>query len=70
MEFKKLILAVFIVFLLSFSYQPVSAFSVKKESVVFVLDSRYDKNVSDFIKINEIQTFQLFGFIVNKMYAD
>lgn len=57
MEFKKLILAVFIVFSLSFSYQPVSAFSTKKESVVYVLDSRYDKYVSDFIKKNETRLF-------------
>lgn len=57
MEFKKLILAVFIVFSLSFSFQPASAFSVKKESVVHILDSRYDKSVSDFIKKNETGLF-------------
>ena len=57
MEIKKLIIAVFIVFSLSFSYQPSSSFSVKKEYVVYVLDSRYDKTVCDFIKKNETGLF-------------
>lgn len=59
MEIKKLILAVFIVFALNFSYQPVSIFTKERESIVFILDFRQDNFTNDFIKRNESRKFEI-----------
>ena len=53
MQPKKFILALFIVFSLSFSYQPVSIFAKEKESIVYILNFKQDNFTNDFIKKNE-----------------
>ncbi|HMS65081.1 MAG TPA: hypothetical protein PKD83_07485 [Ignavibacteria bacterium] len=50
MKIRKLILTVFILFSLSFSYQPVSGFTNLKAPVVFVLDVSKDKVTNEFLK--------------------
>lgn len=59
MIFKKYILAVFIVFSLSFSYQPVSIYSKEKDSVIYILECNQDNFTNDFIKKNETKKFNL-----------
>jgi hypothetical protein len=57
MQIKKFILAVFIVFSLSFSYQPVTIYSKEKEPVVFILNYEHDSLTYEFINKNESKKF-------------
>ncbi len=59
MNIKKFILAVFIVFSLSFSYQPISASAKEKEVIVFIVDYREDNFTRNFIKANETKKFEV-----------
>lgn len=59
MEIKKYILAVFIIFSLSFSFQPVNIHSREKEPVVFILNYDRDFLTNEFINKNETRKFVL-----------
>ena len=57
MQIKKIILAIFIVFSLSFSYQPVSIYSKEKEVIVYIVNKDQDNYTADFINKNESRKF-------------
>lgn len=57
MQIKKFILAIFIIFSLSFSYQPVSIYSKEKEVIVYILNKDQDNYTADFINKNESRKF-------------
>jgi len=57
MNFKKIILSVFIILALNFSYQPANNFFKLKESIVLILESENDFNTNEFIKKNEAKAF-------------
>lgn len=57
MQIKKIILAIFIVFSLSFSYQPVSIYSKEKEVIVYIMNKDQDNYTADFINKNESRKF-------------
>ncbi len=59
MQTKKFLLTVFIIFSLSFSFQPVNIYAKEKEAVVFILEYNQDKFTNDFIIKNEIRKFQI-----------
>ncbi|MEP7145462.1 MAG: hypothetical protein ABI792_00485 [bacterium] len=59
MQTKKFLLTVFIIFSLSFSFQPVNIYAKDKEAVVFILEYNQDKFTNDFIIKNEIRKFQI-----------
>ncbi|MDQ3019974.1 MAG: hypothetical protein M3R36_05300 [Bacteroidota bacterium] len=59
MEIKKYILAVFIIFSLSFSYQPVRIYSKEKDPMVFVINYKKDLLTNEFISQNEARKFML-----------
>lgn len=53
MTIRKYIIAVFIVFSVSFSFQPANVFVRQKEAVVFILDFSSDFFTNHFINRNE-----------------
>ena len=57
MQIKKFILAIFIIFSLSFSYQPVSIYSKEKEVIVYIVNKDQDNYTADFINKNESRKF-------------
>ncbi len=57
MQIKKLIFAIFIIFSLSFSYQPVSIYSKEKEVIVYIVSKDQDNYTADFINKNESRKF-------------
>lgn len=57
MQIKKLILALFVIFSLSFSYQPVSIYSKEKEVIVYIMSKDQDNYTADFINKNEFRKF-------------
>ena len=57
MNFKKIILSVFIILALNFSYQPANNFFKLKESIVLILESENDFHTNEFIKKNEAKAF-------------
>jgi len=57
MQIKKFILAIFIIFSLSFSYQPVSIYSKEKEVIVYIVNKEQDNYTADFINKNESRKF-------------
>jgi len=57
MQIKKFILAIFIIFSLSFSYQPVSIYSKEKEVIVYIVNKDQDNYTADFINRNESRKF-------------
>ena len=57
MQIKKFILAIFIIFLMSFSYQPVSIYSKEKEVIVYIVNKDQDNYTADFINKNESRKF-------------
>lgn len=57
MQIKKFILAIFIIFSLSFSYQLVSIYSKEKEVIVYILNKDQDNYTADFINKNESRKF-------------
>jgi len=59
MNIKKFIFALFIVFSLSFSYQPSALYSKEKEMIVVVLDYRQDDLTREFLKANETKRFSI-----------
>ncbi len=59
MQTKKFLLTIFILFSLSFSFQPVNLYAKEKEAVVFILEYKQDKFTDDFVKKNETRRFQI-----------
>jgi len=59
MQIKKFILAIFIIFLMSFSYQPVSIYSKEKEVIVYIMSKDQDIYTADFINRNEFRKFSI-----------
>ncbi|MDZ4713624.1 MAG: hypothetical protein SGI89_15050 [bacterium] len=59
MQIKKIILALFIIFCLQFSFQPVGIYSREKDLIVFVIESKKDNSNDEFIKRNETRKFAL-----------
>jgi len=57
MQIKKFILAIFVIFSLSFSYQPVSIYSKEKEVIVYIVNKEQDNYTADFINKNESRKF-------------
>ena len=55
MQIKKFIFAIFIIFSLSFSYQPVSIYSKEKELIVYIMSKDQDDYTADFINENEFR---------------
>ncbi len=59
MKFKKYLLAVFIIFSLSFSYQLVNFYRKENEPVILVLNYDKDLLTNEFINKNETRKFLL-----------
>lgn len=57
MKIRKYILAVFIVFSLSFSFQPVIIYSKETDAVVFILEHKQDKLTNEFLNKNDTKRF-------------
>lgn len=53
MEIKKTILAILIVFTMSFSYQPVNVFQKERESIVYVIEVSKEKHLDEFMRRNQ-----------------
>ena len=68
MEIRKILLAVFIVFALSMSYQPANSLVIIKECTVLCADARKDGHVRDFIEKNKIKSFAIMISLTAALY--
>lgn len=59
MQIRKFLITVFIVFSLSFSFQPVSIYLKEKDGIVLVVNYNFDNFTNEFIKNNETRKFAL-----------
>ncbi|HMS34342.1 MAG TPA: hypothetical protein PKC91_09660 [Ignavibacteria bacterium] len=68
MQIKKFLLAFFIIFSLSFSFQPVTSYAKEREVIVYIMNKDLDSNTSDFINKNEHRKFVIqLSLILNVM---
>ncbi len=71
MQIRKLILAIFILLSLNFSFQQINIFYKEKEAIVCILNKDQDKNAADFINKIEQRKFVIrMSLILNILMTD